>query len=91
MHTLYKKKKDDCPVLRLVQFECNQGIKVGALTEKDGDVVDVCAVDPSIPSNMKEFLEAGPSAMVSAERLVLIHVSVYYVSPIFFNLFINKE
>ena len=61
------------PVLRLAQFGYNGSIKIGALTEKDGDVVDVCAVDPSIPSNMIEFLEAGPSAMVSAERLVCIH------------------
>ena len=63
-----------CPVLRLAQFEYDGDIKIGALTEKDGDVVDVCAVDPSIPSNMKEFLEAGPSAMVSAERLVCVQV-----------------
>ena len=63
-----KKKKVDCPALRLIQFEYNGSIKIGALTENDGDVVDVCAVDPSIPSNMKEFLEAGSSAMVSAKR-----------------------
>ena len=62
-----KKVKNDCFALRLVQFECNGVVKVGALTEKDGDVVDICSIDPSIPSTMKEFLEAGHTAMAAAE------------------------
>ena len=64
-----KKSKTAEPYsLRLVQFESDGRQRVGALTSMDGDVVDICAVDASIPADMKLFLEKGDSAMQAAQQ-----------------------
>lgn len=54
--------------LRLVQFESDGRQRVGALTANDGDVVDISAADSNIPTDMKQFLEKGDSAMQAAQR-----------------------
>ena len=43
--------------LRLVQFESGGRQRVGAELEDGGKVVDVTAVDPTIPADMKGYLE----------------------------------
>ena len=63
-----KSKPADSYSLRLVQFESDGRQRVGALTSIDGDVVDVCAVDASIPTDMKQFLEKGDSAMQATQQ-----------------------
>ena len=58
--------------LRLVQF-CETGgdkRRVGVERENGGSVVDITAVDPSIPADMKTFLQGWDSNAPAAERLV---------------------
>lgn len=57
--------------MRLVQFHPKESAaepRIG-LEEKDGgDVVDLNAFDPSLPSNMRAFLEGGDAALAVAKR-----------------------
>ena len=62
-----RSKTTDSYCLRLVQFESEGRQRVGVLTSIDGDVVDICAADSNIPTDMKQFLEEGDSAMQAAE------------------------
>ena len=61
------------PRLRLVQFAVEGRQRIGALTRQDGDVVDICAVDPTIPSSMKELLNGGDQSLLAAQKFVSIH------------------
>ena len=66
-----KKAKTSYPPLRLVSFTNKEGTyKLGVHCSSTNNVVDVCAVDDTIPGDMKSFLEAGQSAMEAANRLV---------------------
>lgn len=57
--------------MRLVQF-CRRGaeggVRVGVETESGGGVVDLKAVDQSVPSTMREFLELGQKGRECARR-----------------------
>ena len=56
--------------LRLVQF-CEPGggrRRVGVEQDIGGSVVDITAVDPSIPSDMKSFIEAWDTSTVAAAK-----------------------
>ena len=44
-------------MLRLVQFEESGRRRVGVQRENGGSVVDITAVNPSIPTDMKSFIE----------------------------------
>uniref|UniRef100_A0A670IPJ7 Fumarylacetoacetate hydrolase domain containing 2A n=1 Tax=Podarcis muralis TaxID=64176 RepID=A0A670IPJ7_PODMU len=67
--------------MRLVQFHPKESAaepRIG-LEEKDGgDVVDLNAFDPSLPSNMRAFLEGGDAALAVAKRA---QVSAQHVLP----------
>ena len=54
--------------MRLVQFVEAGRQRVGVEIKDGGDVVDVSAGDPSIPSDMKSFLEGGEDMMKKARR-----------------------
>jgi hypothetical protein len=56
--------------MRLVQFCQNGCTRIGAEVAQNGDIVDLSAVDASIPSDTRSFLEAGESALLAASRLV---------------------
>ena len=58
----------DALKLRLVQFESAGRQRVGVELEDGGSVVDVTAVDPAIPSDMKSFLEQWESSVSLAAR-----------------------
>ena len=45
--------------MRLIQFVEGGKQRVGVETSDGGDVVDVCAGDNSIPTDMRSFLEGG--------------------------------
>lgn len=62
-----RRKTADSYCLRLVQFESDGRRRVGVLTSIDGDVVDISAADSNIPTDMKQFLEMGDSAMEAAQ------------------------
>jgi len=67
-----KRPKASYPPLRLVSFTSKEETcRVGVQCATTSRVVDVCAVDPSIPTDMRTFLEAGESAMEAAYKLVL--------------------
>uniref|UniRef100_A0A8C8S0N6 Fumarylacetoacetase-like C-terminal domain-containing protein n=1 Tax=Pelusios castaneus TaxID=367368 RepID=A0A8C8S0N6_9SAUR len=55
--------------MRLVQFQTSStGPRIG-LEEKDGgNVIDLKAFDPSLPSSMREFLEGGEAALAVARK-----------------------
>ena len=58
--------------LRLVQF-CEVGggrRRVGVEQGNGGSVVDITAVDPSIPSDMKSFIEAWDTSTTAATKSV---------------------
>ena len=58
--------------LRLMQFcECGGGRqRVGVELGSGGKVVDVTRVDPSIPTDMKSFLEQWETSTTSAAKYV---------------------
>ena len=70
----YSNKMAACQ-LRLVQVQVDgeSQPKVCVSLDKEKRVVDITKLDPSIPGDMKSFLEAGEPAMTSAQRLVLSH------------------
>ena len=71
-----KKAKTNYPPLRLVSFTNKEGVcRVGVHCSSTNNVVDVCAVDNTIPGDMKSFLEAGQSAMEAANRSAAHHQS----------------
>ena len=64
-----KKSKTSYPPLQLASFTSKGGTcKVGVQCSSTRWVVDVCAVDPTIPVDMRTFLEAGESAMEIANK-----------------------
>ena len=54
--------------MRLVQFVESGRQRVGVEIKDGGDVVDVTAGEPSIPSDMKSFLAGGEDMMSKAQR-----------------------
>ena len=53
--------------LRLLQFESGGQTRVGVELEDGGKVVDISAVDASIPLDMKNFLEGFESNLIKAK------------------------
>lgn len=53
--------------MRLIQFVEGGKQRVGVETKDGGDVVDLCAGDLSIPTDMKSFLEGGEEMMNKAQ------------------------
>lgn len=56
--------------MRLVQFFEDGRQRVGVEIQNGGDIMDVSAGDPSIPSDMKSFLEGGEEMMLKAKSVV---------------------
>ncbi|XP_068130942.1 oxaloacetate tautomerase fahd2, mitochondrial-like [Hyperolius riggenbachi] len=55
--------------MRLVQFQSSSSAGQNIGLELDGDkIIDLNAFDPSLPCRMREFLEAGESALQTARR-----------------------
>ena len=54
--------------LRLVQFEAGDSTRVGVELADGGSVVDITAIDPAIPRDMKTFLEGGEDNLAAAHR-----------------------
>ena len=56
--------------MRLVQFIEAGRQRVGVEIQDGGDVVDISAGEPSIPGDMKSFLEGGEEMIKKAQRYV---------------------
>ena len=56
--------------MRLVRFSHNGSTRIGAEVSHNGDIVDISAVDESIPNDTRSFLDAGESALLAARRSV---------------------
>ena len=56
--------------MRLVRFSHNGSTRIGAEVSQNGDIVDISAVDESIPNDTRLFLDAGESALLAARRSV---------------------
>lgn len=54
--------------MRLVQFVHNGSKRIGVELSDGGDIVNVCAVDSTIPKDTKSFLQDGQKAIVAAIR-----------------------
>ena len=54
--------------LRLVQFEQAGRRRVGVQLENAGSVVDITAVNPAIPTDMKSFIEDWDTNILLAQR-----------------------
>lgn len=55
--------------MRFVQFRSNSGPqRLGVQLSQEGDIIDVSAVDSSIPNNLVQFLESGPDLLEKAKR-----------------------
>ena len=54
--------------LRLVQFEAGSGQRVGVELGDGGSVVDVTAIDPNIPRDMRSFLRQWDTSLTRAAR-----------------------
>ncbi|XP_022110460.1 fumarylacetoacetate hydrolase domain-containing protein 2-like [Acanthaster planci] len=57
--------------MRLVQFQYAGRAGVGVELGQGGDIVDLCAGDPNIPSNMKNFVKEGQIMLDAAKQVVL--------------------
>lgn len=58
--------------MRLVRFSHNGSTRIGAELSQNGDILDISAVDGSIPNETRSFLDAGESALLAASRLEII-------------------
>ena len=65
--------------MRLVQFVESGKQRVGVEIKDGGDVVDVSAGEPSIPSDMKSFLAGGEDMMSKAQRYLLVSFPFYEI------------
>lgn len=74
--------------LRLVQFESEGWQRVGVELEAGGRVVDVTAVDPTIPTDMRTFLYDCQGSLAAANRAVekAIATKEYILEPASFTL-----
>lgn len=60
--------------LRLVQFETNgSSQRVGVQLQDRGSVVDVCAAEPSLPRDMRSFLQGWETNLPLAAKYVARH------------------
>ena len=67
-----KRPRTGYPPLRLVSFTSKEGTcRVGVQCATTSRVVDVCAVNAAIPTDMKTFLECGESTIEAAHKLVV--------------------
>lgn len=66
--------------LRLVQFcetsggKCRVGVEQG----NGGSVVDITTIDPSIPSDMKSFIQSWDINTAAAAKSVVLHLTCIY-------------
>ncbi|XP_025094981.1 fumarylacetoacetate hydrolase domain-containing protein 2-like [Pomacea canaliculata] len=56
--------------MRFVQFEWSGRKGVGVEVEDGGDVVDVTEADPSVPHNMRDFIDGGHRNLLAAQNAV---------------------
>lgn len=56
--------------MKLVTFQDSKGVRIGALTSDGAGVVDLTAVNPSLPTEMIAFLEAGEEALARARETI---------------------
>ncbi|XP_076439776.1 oxaloacetate tautomerase fahd2, mitochondrial-like [Babylonia areolata] len=56
--------------MRFVQFEWNGRLGVGVEQSEGGDIVDVTEVDPTVPHNMRDFIQGGPPHLAAATQAV---------------------
>ena len=77
--------------MRLIQFVEGGTRRVGVETKDGGDVVDVSAGEPSIPSDMRSFLEGGGEMLKKAQRwtprakLLWDHLHFYHVTAVLYG------
>lgn len=75
--------------MRFVQFERGGERRVGVEIRDGGDIVDLCAGDSSIPSDMRSFIEGGQKTLLAAKSVidrggsVIPRDSVKIVAPIY--------
>lgn len=75
--------------MRFVQFERGGERRVGVEVRDGGDIVDLCAGDSSIPSDMRSFIEGGQKTLLAAKSVidrggsVIPRDSVKIVAPIY--------
>ncbi|KAG8262583.1 fumarylacetoacetate hydrolase domain-containing protein 2-like isoform X2 [Homalodisca vitripennis] len=58
--------------MRFVQFRSLKGgpQRLGVQLALEGDIIDISAVDSSIPNNLVQFIEGGPTLLEKAKRIV---------------------
>lgn len=75
--------------MRFVQFERGGDRRVGVEIRDGGDIVDLCAGDSSIPSDMRSFIEGGQKTLLAAKSVIdrggsiIPRDSVKIVAPIY--------
>lgn len=75
--------------MRFVQFERGGDRRVGVEIRDGGDIVDLCAGDSSIPSDMRTFIEGGQKTLLAAKSVIdrggsiIPRDSVKIVAPIY--------
>ena len=56
--------------MRLVTFLKNRKPRIGVLVDNDTAIIDLSLAAPSLPQDMNEFISAGPSARLKAQRAI---------------------
>uniref|UniRef100_A0A1B6DMP2 Fumarylacetoacetase-like C-terminal domain-containing protein n=1 Tax=Clastoptera arizonana TaxID=38151 RepID=A0A1B6DMP2_9HEMI len=70
--------------MRFVQYRClKEGPqRLGVQLAQDDDIIDVSAVDSSIPNNLVQFLEGGPNLLEKTKRIVAEGKSVSHLKNV---------
>ncbi|XP_043940136.1 fumarylacetoacetate hydrolase domain-containing protein 2-like isoform X2 [Protopterus annectens] len=63
-------KRGVSSTMRLIQFKhkSSEEIRLGVEQKEGGNVIDLNAFEPSLPCTMRQFLEKGEAALVTAKR-----------------------
>lgn len=61
--------------MRFVQFEEGGRRRLGVEREANGDVVDLSKADPTLPTDMRGFLDGGQKMLLAAKRwqILMMH------------------
>lgn len=54
--------------MRLVQFEEGGNTRIGVELKENGDVIDLCKENSSIPRDMRSFIEGGSDVLSAAKK-----------------------
>ncbi|KAJ8316965.1 hypothetical protein KUTeg_004869 [Tegillarca granosa] len=75
--------------MRFVQFEEGGKRRLGVEKEANGDIVDLSKADPTLPTDMRGFLDGGQRMLLAAKRIPIQYIDDYNDVIIIIQLFFS--